>query len=52
MSIGRRNFLKFSGAGLVAAALSPQLAMAKTGQPHVVVAGAGYGGATCAKYLP
>lgn len=50
MSLNRRNFLKFSGAGL-AAALAPQLAFASAGKPHVVVVGAGYGGATCAKYL-
>jgi NADPH-dependent 2,4-dienoyl-CoA reductase/sulfur reductase-like enzyme len=50
MSLNRRNFLKFSGAGL-AAAMAPQLAFAKTGKPHVVVVGAGFGGATCAKYL-
>jgi len=50
MSLNRRNFLKFSSAGL-AAALVPQLALAKVGKPHVVVVGAGFGGATCAKYL-
>jgi NADH dehydrogenase FAD-containing subunit len=50
MSFNRRSFLKFSGAGL-AAAVAPQLAFAKAGKPHVVVVGAGYGGATCAKYL-
>lgn len=50
MSLNRRSFLKFSGAGL-AAALAPKIASAKAGKPHVVVVGAGYGGATCAKYL-
>jgi NADPH-dependent 2,4-dienoyl-CoA reductase/sulfur reductase-like enzyme len=50
MSLNRRNFLKYSGAGL-AAALAPQLAFGNTGKPHVVVVGAGFGGATCAKYL-
>ena len=50
MAFNRRSFLKFSGAGL-AAALAPQLAFATNGKPHVVVVGAGFGGATCAKYL-
>lgn len=50
MALNRRNFLKLSGAGL-AAAMAPQFAFAKLGKPHVVVVGAGYGGATCAKYL-
>ena len=50
MTFNRRDFLKFSGAG-VAAALAPQAAFAKQGKPHVVVVGAGFGGATCAKYL-
>jgi NADPH-dependent 2,4-dienoyl-CoA reductase/sulfur reductase-like enzyme len=31
--------------------LAPQLAFATNGKPHVVVVGAGFGGATCAKYL-
>jgi sulfide dehydrogenase [flavocytochrome c] flavoprotein chain len=50
MNLNRRDFLKFTGAG-VAAALAPQAAFAKNGKPHVVVVGAGFGGATCAKYL-
>jgi NADPH-dependent 2,4-dienoyl-CoA reductase/sulfur reductase-like enzyme len=50
MTLHRRDFLKITGAGL-AAALTPQIARAKTGKPHVVVVGAGFGGATCAKYL-
>lgn len=50
MALNRRDFLKLSSAG-IAAALAPQIAFAKTGKPHVVVVGAGFGGATCAKYL-
>ncbi len=50
MTFNRREFLKLSGAGF-AAALAPQAAFAKKGKPHVVVVGAGFGGATCAKYL-
>ena len=50
MTLHRRDFLKLTGAGL-AAALIPQIARAKTGGPHVVIVGAGFGGATCAKYL-
>ncbi len=50
MTINRRSFLKYSGASL-AATLAPQLAFAMAGKPHVVVVGAGFGGATCAKYL-
>ncbi len=52
MSLNRRAFLKSSAATL-ATALAPLSAQAKTAkaQPHVVVVGAGFGGATCAKYL-
>lgn len=52
MSLNRRNFLTASAATLAATAL-PRAASAKShqAQPHVVVVGAGFGGATCAKYL-
>jgi NADPH-dependent 2,4-dienoyl-CoA reductase/sulfur reductase-like enzyme len=53
MSLNRRAFLKSSVA--VTASLSGLAstfsAQAKSGDPHVVVVGAGFGGATCAKYL-
>lgn len=49
MTLHRRDFLKYAGAGLAASLLAkPSMAAAK---PHVVVVGAGFGGATCAKYL-
>ncbi len=49
MTIRRREFLKLAGAGL-AAGLLPRSVFAAAA-PRVVVVGAGYGGATCAKYL-
>jgi NADPH-dependent 2,4-dienoyl-CoA reductase/sulfur reductase-like enzyme len=52
MTLNRRDFLKISGAGAAAAitgcAIQPG---ASTARAHVVVVGAGFGGATCAKYL-
>ena len=52
MTLNRRNFLKISGAGAAAAltgcATQPG---ASATRAHVVVVGAGFGGATCAKYL-
>ena len=56
MTLNRRDFLKISGAGaastLVAGcatkSAAPSIAKAN---PKVVVVGAGFGGATCAKYL-
>lgn len=56
MSMQRRDFLKAAGLGITAGAagiLVPASAMAnvKTSAAKVVVVGAGYGGATCAKYL-
>ncbi|MEW6132325.1 MAG: NAD(P)/FAD-dependent oxidoreductase [Pseudomonadota bacterium] len=51
MSINRRDFLKVSGAGAAAALLAGCATTASGGKPRVVVVGAGYGGATCAKYL-
>jgi NADPH-dependent 2,4-dienoyl-CoA reductase/sulfur reductase-like enzyme len=55
MTLNRREFLKVSGAGAAAvltgcATKSGAPAAAKA-RPHVVVVGAGFGGATCAKYL-
>jgi NADPH-dependent 2,4-dienoyl-CoA reductase/sulfur reductase-like enzyme len=53
MSINRRDFLKVSGAGaastLIAGCATQGSAM--KGTPKVVVVGAGFGGATCAKYI-
>ncbi|HSJ79768.1 MAG TPA: FAD/NAD(P)-binding oxidoreductase, partial [Thiobacillus sp.] len=52
MTFNRRDFLKISGAGAAAALTGcASLPNASAGRPHVVVVGAGYGGATCAKYL-
>ena len=52
MSLNRRQFLKSSAASVaLAAASGSALAKAGKAQPHVVVVGAGWGGATCAKYL-
>lgn len=52
MSITRRDFLKVSGMGAAASLIA---GCANTsvfgGKPKVVVVGAGFGGATCAKYL-
>ncbi len=50
MILNRRDFLKWSGAG-VAAALTGCAAMPGAPRARVVVVGAGFGGATCAKYL-
>lgn len=52
MSLNRRDFMKSSAAAFVTA-IAPLSAHAKSSgaQPHVVVVGAGFGGATCAKYL-
>ena len=47
MTLNRREFLFATGGALVAAGF-PALAGAR---PKVVVVGAGYGGATCARYL-
>ncbi|KVW98907.1 FAD-dependent oxidoreductase [Thiobacillus denitrificans] len=52
MTLNRRGFLKISGAGAAAAltgcATQPGASAARA---RVVVVGAGFGGATCAKYL-
>ncbi len=54
MTLNRRDFLKISGAGaavaLAGCAATPGGSGAG-GRAHVVVVGAGFGGATCAKYL-
>jgi NADPH-dependent 2,4-dienoyl-CoA reductase/sulfur reductase-like enzyme len=54
MTTSRRDFLKISSAGaafaLTGCATRPG-ALAMTARAHVVVVGAGFGGATCAKYL-
>lgn len=52
MTMQRREFLKLAGAGLAAAlASTSSMAKASKGSPHIVVVGAGFGGATCAKYI-
>lgn len=54
MTLNRRDFLKVSGAGAAVAltGCATQSAPAvNKANPHVVVVGAGFGGATCAKYL-
>jgi NADPH-dependent 2,4-dienoyl-CoA reductase/sulfur reductase-like enzyme len=52
MSINRRDFLKVSGMGAASALIAGCANAGVSGaKPHVVVVGAGFGGATCAKYL-
>jgi NADPH-dependent 2,4-dienoyl-CoA reductase/sulfur reductase-like enzyme len=52
MSITRRDFLKVSGAGAAAVLASGCATASGSGdKAKVVVVGAGFGGATCAKYL-
>ncbi|MCX7672072.1 MAG: NAD(P)/FAD-dependent oxidoreductase [Thiobacillaceae bacterium] len=51
MHFNRRDFLT-AGAAVTAAGILPSCAgTAGSGAPHVIVVGAGYGGATCAKYI-
>jgi len=50
MTFNRRDFLKVSGVS-AAAALTGCASMPGASRAHVVVVGAGFGGATCAKYL-
>lgn len=52
MTLNRRDFLKVSGAG-AAAALTGCATQSATpaSKAHVVVVGAGFGGATCAKFM-
>lgn len=51
MTMQRRDFLKLASAGFAASLLSRNAMASTRGKPHVVVVGAGFGGATCAKYL-
>jgi NADPH-dependent 2,4-dienoyl-CoA reductase/sulfur reductase-like enzyme len=55
MTLNRRDFLKVSGAGaavtLTGCSSQPSSKSAAKSKPHVVVVGAGFGGATCAKYM-
>ena len=46
----RRDFLGMALSGAALSSLAP-LALAQSGAPRVVVAGGGFAGATCAKYL-
>jgi len=48
-NIARRNFLKLLGVGSIASILPTNVKAATV--PHIVVVGAGFAGATCAKYL-
>lgn len=50
MTLNRRDFLKWTGAG-VAAAFAGCATLPGATRARVVVVGAGFGGATCAKYL-
>lgn len=55
MAIDRRDFLKFAGggfAGTLAGLAVPRAAWAKSAnKAKVIIVGAGFGGATCARYL-
>lgn len=56
MSMQRRDFLKVAGAGMTSSIMGVAFpgvskASAPKSAPKVIVVGAGYGGATCAKYL-
>ena len=55
MTLNRRDFLKITGAGaafaLTGCANQAAPKAASKARAHVVVVGAGFGGATCAKYL-
>ena len=51
MTMQRREFLKAIGAGVSTAALAACAGSPSRAGAKVVVVGAGYGGATCAKYL-
>lgn len=55
MTLNRRDFLKVSGAGaavaLTGCAAQGGSAASSSAKAHVVVVGAGFGGATCAKYM-
>ncbi len=51
MTLNRRDFLKISGAGAAFALTGCAAQPGSAARAHVVVVGAGFGGATCAKYL-
>ncbi|MEW6119517.1 MAG: FAD-dependent oxidoreductase [Pseudomonadota bacterium] len=56
MALNRREFLKAAGAGWLGtlsglSAMRSAHASTSRGRPRVVVVGAGFGGATCAKYV-
>ena len=51
MMLNRRDFLKLTGAGAAIALTGCATTTASKARGHVVVVGAGFGGATCAKYL-
>ncbi len=51
MTLNRRDFLKISGAGAAVTLTGCATQSASKARAHVVVVGAGFGGATCAKYL-
>ena len=51
MTFNRRDFLKVSGAGAAAALTGCAAMPGAAPRAHVIVVGAGFGGATCAKYL-
>ncbi|MDO9452129.1 MAG: FAD-dependent oxidoreductase [Stagnimonas sp.] len=52
MTLNRRDFLKISGAGAAITLTGCATTQSASGpRAHVVVVGAGFGGATCAKYL-
>ncbi|MCL5059957.1 MAG: FAD-dependent oxidoreductase [Candidatus Thermoplasmatota archaeon] len=51
MTLNRRDFLKMSGAVATVTLSGCAIPSASRARPRVVVVGAGFGGATCAKYL-
>jgi len=51
MTLNRRDFLKISGAGAAVALAGCATRPSTSARARVVVVGAGFGGATCAKYL-
>ena len=51
MTLNRRDFLKISTLGAAYALTGCASLPGGAARPHVVVVGAGFGGATCAKYL-
>ena len=51
MTLNRRDFLKITGASAAFALTGCATQPGSAARAHVVVVGAGFGGATCAKYL-